>query len=77
MVRYDVVSLFARVPIEEAMDLLGCHFEDVLALFCHILITSYFTFSGHFYRHRWCGHGLTAFSHHSKLLHGGLHEGGA
>jgi hypothetical protein len=38
------------VPIREAMDLLGCHFEeDVLALFRHVLNSSYVTFNGQFY----------------------------
>jgi hypothetical protein len=31
------------------MDLLGCHLEDVLGLFCHVPTTSYFTFNGQFY----------------------------
>jgi hypothetical protein len=44
------VSLFTKVPIRETMDLLGRHFEeDVLALFGHILTTTYFTFNGQFY----------------------------
>jgi hypothetical protein len=50
MVSFDIVSLFTKVPISEAMDLLGRHFEeDVLGLFRHVLTTSYFTFNGQFY----------------------------
>jgi hypothetical protein len=42
MVSFDIVSLFTKT-----MDLLGHHFEeDVLALFRHVLTTSYFTVNG-------------------------------
>jgi hypothetical protein len=38
------------VPIKETMDLLEKHFEeDILRLFCHILNTSYYSFSGQSY----------------------------
>jgi hypothetical protein len=43
-----VSKIFSEL-IKETMDLLGCHFEDVLVLFCHVLTTSDFTFSGQFY----------------------------
>jgi hypothetical protein len=49
MVSFDIVSLFTKVPIKETMELLGRQFEDVLGLFRHVLITSYFTFNGQFY----------------------------
>ncbi|XP_023726043.1 uncharacterized protein LOC111874629, partial [Cryptotermes secundus] len=49
MVSFDVVSLFIRVPIEDTMDLLGRHFEDILRLFHHVLTTSCFNFNGQFY----------------------------
>jgi hypothetical protein len=50
MVSFGVESILTRVPIKETMDLLGRHFkEDVLGLFPHVLITSYFTVSGQFH----------------------------
>jgi hypothetical protein len=50
-VSFNIVSLFAKVPIKETMDLLGHHFEeDILGLFRRILTTSYFIFKGEFYR---------------------------
>jgi hypothetical protein len=51
MVSFDVVSLFTRVPIKDSLDLLGQLFdEDVLALFRHVLNSTYFTYGGHFYK---------------------------
>jgi hypothetical protein len=51
LVSFDVVSMFTKVPVKETMDLLGHHFEEnTLALFLHVLSTSYFTFNGEFYR---------------------------
>jgi hypothetical protein len=50
MCRFDVVSLFTRVPIMETMSLLVRHFEEnILRLFLHILTASSFSFAGHFY----------------------------
>jgi hypothetical protein len=44
------MSLFTRVPLAETLDLLIPHFEeDTQGLFCHVLTTSYFTFSGQLY----------------------------
>jgi hypothetical protein len=44
------VSLFTRVPIKEIMSLLSRHFEeDILRLFHHVLMASYFSFSGQCY----------------------------
>jgi hypothetical protein len=38
MVRFDIVSLFTKVPIRETIGLLGRHFEeDVLGIFRHVL----------------------------------------
>jgi hypothetical protein len=49
-VSFDVVSLFTMVPIVEALCLLSRHFnKDILKLFCHVLNSSLFRFSGHFY----------------------------
>jgi hypothetical protein len=49
MVSFDIVSLFAKMPIRETMDLLGRHFEeDVLGPFRHVLTTSYFSLNGQF-----------------------------
>jgi len=47
IVSFDVVSLFINVPIVDSLELLGHHFEDVLALFKHVL--TYFCFDGQFY----------------------------
>jgi hypothetical protein len=50
MVSFDVVSLFTRVPIVESLNLLRQHFsEDILALFRHVLTSTYFSFGGQFY----------------------------
>jgi hypothetical protein len=49
IVSSDDVSLFTRVPIKETIDLLGCYFEEFLAIFRHVLITFYSTFNGKFY----------------------------
>jgi hypothetical protein len=52
MISFDIVSLFTKVPLRKTMDLLGRHFEeDVLGIFCHVLITSYFTFNRQFSGH--------------------------
>jgi hypothetical protein len=50
MASFNVVLLFTRVPIRETMNLLSQHFEeDILTLFCHILTSSYFSYTGQFY----------------------------
>jgi retron-type reverse transcriptase len=50
MVSFDVVSLSTNVPIVDSLELLRHHFEeDVLALFKHVLTSTYFCFDGHFY----------------------------
>jgi hypothetical protein len=49
MVSFDMVSLFTRVPIVQSLNLLGQYFsEDILALFRHILTSTYFSFGGQF-----------------------------
>jgi retron-type reverse transcriptase len=50
MVSFDVVSLFTNVPIVDSLEVLSHHFEDdVLALFKHVLTSTYFCFDGQFY----------------------------
>jgi retron-type reverse transcriptase len=50
MVRFDVVSVFTKVPIVDSLELLSHHFEDdVLELFKHVLKSTYFHSDGQFY----------------------------
>jgi hypothetical protein len=50
MVSFDVVSLFTQVPIVVSLNLLSQHFsEDIVALFRHVLTSTYFSFGGQFY----------------------------
>jgi hypothetical protein len=48
MVNLDVVSLFTRLPVRDAMSLLRRHFQDITGLFRHALTASYFSFAGQF-----------------------------
>jgi hypothetical protein len=51
MVSFDVVALFTKVPITDSLELLSHHFEDdVLALYKHVLTSTYFCFDGQ----TWC-----------------------
>jgi len=50
MVSFDVLSLFTKVVIADSLELLSNHFEDdILALFKHILTSTYSYFDGQFY----------------------------
>jgi hypothetical protein len=50
MVSFDVVSLFTKVPVEESITLLTQHFnKEILALFKHVLTSTYFCIDGQFY----------------------------
>jgi hypothetical protein len=50
MVSFNMVSLFTNVLIVDSLELFSHHFEDdVLALFKHVLIYTYFCFDGQFY----------------------------
>jgi hypothetical protein len=50
LISFDVVSLFTMVPLEEALRLLGRHFDEaILRLFHHVLTSSFFSFNGQFY----------------------------
>jgi hypothetical protein len=50
MISSDVVSYFINVPIVDSLELLSHHFEDdILALFKHVLTSTYFCFDGQFY----------------------------
>jgi hypothetical protein len=51
MDRFDVMSHFTRVPIRETICLLSRHFEEhIWKVFCCVLMASYFSFAGQFYK---------------------------
>jgi len=50
MVSLDVVSLFTKVPVEESLTLLIQHFnDDILALYKHVLTSTFYCVDGQFY----------------------------
>jgi hypothetical protein len=50
MVSFDIVSLFNKVPVGDSLSLLSHHFENsTLALFKHVLTSTYFCYDGQFY----------------------------
>jgi hypothetical protein len=50
MVSFDVVTLFTNVPVTDSLKLFNQHFqEDVLAVFRHVLTSTYFCFDGQYY----------------------------
>ena len=50
MVSFDVESLFTKVPVADSLSLLSQHFEDsILALFRHVLTSTYFCYDGQVY----------------------------
>jgi hypothetical protein len=48
MVSFNVESLFTKVLVTDTLQLLGQNFEDLLALFRHVLTSTYFCLEGQF-----------------------------
>jgi hypothetical protein len=72
MVCFGMVSV-TNVLIVDSLELLSHHFEDdVLALFKHVLTSTYSCFDRHFCEKRRGSNGLTTFSGNCKFLHGGF-----
>jgi len=50
MVIFNVVSLFTGQPIRKSLYFLGRHIRNILALFCYIMTSPRFSFSGQFFK---------------------------
>ena len=51
MVSFYAVSLYTQVPLVESLSLPNHHrSEDILALFRHVLTSTYFSIAGQFYK---------------------------
>jgi hypothetical protein len=48
-ITFDVILLFTKVPIRDALNLLSQKFDTDVRLFDHVLTSSFFCFNGHFY----------------------------
>jgi hypothetical protein len=74
MVSFDMASLFTKVPIADSLELLSHQFEDdVLALFKHVLTSTYFCFDRSS-TNKQDSNGLTTFSDNREFLHTGFQE---
>jgi hypothetical protein len=73
LVSFDVVSLFTKVPIGEALHLLSWYFdEDILRLSCHALTSPISSFNSQFYEQTKGVAMGSPLSRHCQPLHGTL-----
>jgi len=50
MASFEVVSLFTKAPVEDSLTLLSQHYnKDILALYKHVLTSTYFCVDGQIY----------------------------
>jgi hypothetical protein len=78
LVSVDVISLFTRLPLNNALDLLTRHFdENILKLFRHVLTSSFFSFNVQFYEQTdRVAHGIAPVPCDCQLFHGKLRRRG-